>query len=106
MLKWASRWVGCWHPPTDTVEVIISLVRQGMAMLKLYPLHAVQGARDFLVAIGVIYAGVFPLSQTVASSGPGYGGEVGNQIFGGIMLIASRLGGSLNFALAGMLGEM
>ena len=42
----------------------------------------------------------------MASSGPGYGGEVGNQIFGGIMLIASLLWGSLNLALAGRLGDM
>ena len=75
-------------------------------MFKVYPFKPCKALDISLMAIGVIYAGVFTLAQIMASSGSGYGGEVGNQIFGGIMLIASLLWGSLKLALAGMLGEM
>ena len=71
----------------------------------MYPFKPCKALEISLLAIGVIYAGVFTLAQILASSGSGYGVEAGNQIFGVVMLIASLLRGSLNLALAGVLGE-
>merc|ERR1712050_176308 len=57
------------------------------------------------MCIGVICAGVFTIAQIMASSKKGHSSDASNQILGAVMCIASLLCGSLNLALAGVLGE-
>merc|ERR1712127_581530 len=55
--------------------------------------------------MGVVCAAVFTMAQIMASSASGHSSEAGNHILGVVMCIASLLCGSLNLALAGVLGE-
>jgi len=81
------------------------LSQQGLAMFGLYPFKTCKVLEISLMVIGVICAGVFTMAQIMASSASGHKSEAGNQILGVIMCIASLLCGSLNLALAGVLGE-
>jgi len=81
------------------------LSQQGLALFKLYPFKPCKMKEMGLMVIGVICAGVFTMAQIMASSASGHSKEAGNQILGVVMCIASLLCGSLNLALAGVLGE-
>merc|ERR1712137_1023421 len=81
------------------------LSQQGLALFNLYPFKPCKVLEISLMVIGVICAGVFTMAQIMASSASGHSSEAGNQILGVIMCIASLLCGSLNLALAGVLGE-
>merc|ERR1712127_931387 len=81
------------------------LSQQGLAMFNLYPFKPCKALEISLMVAGVICAGVFTLAQIMASSASGHSSEAGNQILGVAMCIASLLCGSLNLALAGVLGE-
>merc|ERR1712194_468860 len=81
------------------------LSQQGLALFNLYPFKPCKALEISLMVAGVICAGVFTLAQIMASSASGHSSEAGNQILGVAMCIASLLCGSLNLALAGVLGE-
>jgi len=81
------------------------LSQQGLALFKLYPFKPCRAKEISLMVIGVICAGVFTMAQIMASAANGSKSEAGNQILGVVMCIASLLCGSLNLALAGVLGE-
>merc|ERR1712244_86318 len=77
----------------------------GLAFFKLYPFKPCRILEISLMVVGVICAGVFTMAQIMASSASGHSSEAGNQILGVAMCVASLLCGSLNLALAGVLGE-
>jgi drug/metabolite transporter (DMT)-like permease len=81
------------------------LSQQCLALVDLYPFKPCRWKEISLMVIGVICAGVFTLAQIMASASSGHASEAGNQILGVVMCVASLLCGSLNLALAGVLGE-
>jgi len=81
------------------------LSQQGLSLVRLYPPKPCRWKEIALMVVGVICAGAFTLAQIMASSASGHKGDAGKQVLGVIMCILSLLCGSLNLALAGVLGE-
>jgi len=79
------------------------LSQQGLSLIKLYPYKPCKP-----LEIGLMMAGVFcACAFTVAKiKGGGKSHEGSNEVLGCIMCILSLLCGSVNLALAGVLGEM
>jgi len=75
---------------------------QCLAMCKLYPFKPCRPVEITLMAVGVICAGVFTMARL---AGEEKKDESKNMLLGVFMCIASLLSGSLNLALAGVLGE-
>mmetsp|Transcript_42322 Transcript_42322/g.94796 ORF Transcript_42322/g.94796 Transcript_42322/m.94796 type:complete len:467 (-) Transcript_42322:95-1495(-) len=80
------------------------LSQQGLAMFGLYPLKPWRFCEIFLMTLGVGCACAFTIAKIMGSEGSGKSGS--NMILGAIICILSLLCGSLNLALAGVLGEM
>jgi len=79
------------------------LSQQGLAVFGLYPFKPCNPKEIGLMCIGVICAGVFTMARILGSTEKGHSSS--NMILGVFMCIASLLCGSLNLALAGVLGE-
>jgi len=79
--------------------------QQALASCGLYPFKPCKALELMLMTIGVICAGVFTYARIKGSEASGHGGDAGNQVLGVVICIASLLCGSLNLALAGVLGE-
>jgi len=75
---------------------------QCLALCKLYPFKPCKPLEIMLMVIGVICAGVFTMARL---AGEEKKDESKNMLLGVFMCIASLLSGSLNLALAGVLGE-
>jgi drug/metabolite transporter (DMT)-like permease len=80
------------------------LSQQGMALCGYYELKPCRALEISLMVAGCVCAGAFTLAQILGSAARNQ--ETGNIILGVMMCIASLLCGSLNLALAGVLGEM
>merc|ERR1719297_154282 len=80
------------------------LSQQGLAFMGLYPLKPSKPLEIGLMVIGVLCACAFTITKINCSAGDIHQGS--NQFLGCIMCIASLLCGSVNLALAGVLGEM
>merc|ERR1719461_2463777 len=80
------------------------LSQQGLAFMGLYPLKPCKPLEIGLMVIGVLCACAFTITKINCSAGDVHQGS--NQFLGCIMCIASLLCGSVNLALAGVLGEM
>jgi len=78
------------------------LSQQGLAVVGLYPFKPCKFKEIALMTIGVICAGIFTWAKIMSSSKKS---ESSNMVLGVVMCIASLLCGSLNLALAGVLGE-
>jgi len=81
------------------------LSQQGLALVGLYPFKPCRAKEITLMIIGVICAGVFTMARLLGSQSEGGGSSSANMLLGVFMCIASLLCGSLNLALAGVLGE-
>merc|ERR1719499_970954 len=85
------------------------LSQQGLAMIDLYPFRPCKALEITLMFIGCGCAIVFTYAQIMGSQGAhgggGGGNSVANQILGVSVCALSLLCGSLNLALAGVLGE-
>merc|ERR1719433_2265840 len=80
------------------------LSQQGLALGGLYPLKPCKAMEISLMVAGVFCACAFTITKIRCSAGGVHQGS--NQVLGCIMCIASLLCGSVNLALAGVLGEM
>jgi len=80
------------------------LSQQGLALFKLYPFKPCKAMEISLMLAGVVCAAAFTVAKIMGSGGKGHSGS--NQVLGVVMCIASLLCGSVNLALAGVLGEM
>merc|ERR1719237_1059742 len=80
------------------------LSQQGLAFFKLYPFKPCKFLEIMLMVAGVFCACAFTVAKIMGSGGKNHEGS--NQVLGCIMCIASLLCGSVNLALAGVLGEM
>jgi len=78
------------------------LSQQGLAVFKLYPFKPCKVKEILLMVIGVICAGTFTCAKIMSSDKKS---DSKNIVLGVVMCIASLLCGSLNLALAGVLGE-
>merc|ERR1719382_1290240 len=74
-------------------------------MVKLYELKPCRPKEICLMVIGVVCAGVFTMARLLGSEASGHKSSSGNMLLGVFMCIMSLLCGSLNLALAGVLGE-
>jgi len=82
------------------------LSQQGLALVGLYPFKPCRIKEISLMVIGVICAGVFTMARILGEqSKGGKESSSASMILGVFMCIASLLCGSLNLALAGVLGE-
>mmetsp|Transcript_56130 Transcript_56130/g.142250 ORF Transcript_56130/g.142250 Transcript_56130/m.142250 type:complete len:503 (+) Transcript_56130:97-1605(+) len=82
------------------------LSSQALAVFKLYPFKPCKPKEIALMVVGVICAGVFTMANILSSKASGKADkDSSSMIMGVIMCIASLLCGSLNLALAGVLGE-
>uniref|UniRef100_A0A7S2IFD0 Sugar phosphate transporter domain-containing protein n=1 Tax=Zooxanthella nutricula TaxID=1333877 RepID=A0A7S2IFD0_9DINO len=79
------------------------LSQQGLALFNLYPFKPCRPKEIILMVIGVACAAVFTLARIMGSASQGKGSS--NMVLGVCMCVASLLCGSLNLALAGVLGE-
>merc|ERR1712151_299963 len=79
------------------------LSQQGLAVFGLYPRKACKPVEIGLMVLGVVCAGVFTMARILGSTSKGEGSS--NMILGVFVCVASLLCGSLNLALAGVLGE-
>eukprot|EP00928_Gymnodinium_smaydae_P047113 TRINITY_DN31428_c0_g1_i1.p1 TRINITY_DN31428_c0_g1~~TRINITY_DN31428_c0_g1_i1.p1 ORF type:complete len:453 (+),score=60.67 TRINITY_DN31428_c0_g1_i1:35-1360(+) len=79
------------------------LSQQGLAVFGLYPLKEWRWKEISLMVVGVLCAATFTLARIMGSSVEGHSSS--NMILGVIMCILSLLCGSLNLALAGVLGK-
>merc|ERR1719356_2111799 len=79
------------------------LSQQGLSLINLYPYKPCRPKEIILMVIGVACAAVFTLARI---KGGGKSHEGSNEVLGCIMCILSLLCGSVNLALAGVLGEM
>jgi len=79
------------------------LSQQGLAVFKLYPFKPCRPKEILLMIVGVACAGVFTMARIMGSASQGKGSS--NMVLGVCMCVASLLCGSLNLALAGVLGE-
>jgi len=83
------------------------LSQQGLSMMNLYPKKACKALEISLMVAGVFCACAFTWAKIMGSGGGHKGSsEAGRQIMGVIVCILSLLCGSVNLALAGVLGEM
>jgi len=80
------------------------LSQQGLAMMNLYTFKPCNGKEIALMFAGVVCAGAFTAAKIAGSAHDG--GSSSNAVLGVVICIASLLCGSLNLALAGVLGEM
>merc|ERR1719189_770168 len=80
------------------------LSQQGLALFHLYPFRPCKVLEIGLMVAGVFCASGFTVAKILGS--PGNNHEGSNEVLGCIMCIASLLCGSVNLALAGVLGEM
>merc|ERR1712032_859806 len=80
------------------------LSQQTLALFKLYPGKPCNKLEITLMVCGVLCAGAFTTAKIMGSSASHHSGS--NQVLGVVMCICSLLCGSLNLALAGVLGEM
>merc|ERR1719150_292805 len=80
------------------------LSQQGLALGGLYPLKPCKKLEISLMVAGVFCACAFTITKIRCSDQGVHQGS--NQVLGCIMCIASLLCGSVNLALAGVLGEM
>mmetsp|Transcript_31492 Transcript_31492/g.98927 ORF Transcript_31492/g.98927 Transcript_31492/m.98927 type:complete len:451 (-) Transcript_31492:64-1416(-) len=78
------------------------LSQQVLAMFKLYPFKPCVIKEISLMVIGVMCAGVFTMAKIMSNDKKK---ESENMILGCVVCLASLLCGSLNLALAGVLGE-
>jgi len=78
--------------------------QQTLALFKLYPFKPCKPLEISLMVCGVFCAGAFTTAKIMGSSTSHNSGS--NQVLGVIMCICSLLCGSVNLALAGVLGEM
>jgi len=76
--------------------------QQILSLFDLYPRKPCKPLEISLMVIGVLCAGAFTTAKIMGS---GHAKESGNMVLGCVMCIASLLCGSLNLALAGVLGE-
>uniref|UniRef100_A0A7S2IGQ5 Sugar phosphate transporter domain-containing protein n=1 Tax=Zooxanthella nutricula TaxID=1333877 RepID=A0A7S2IGQ5_9DINO len=79
------------------------LSQQGLALFNLYPFKPCRPKEIILMVIGVACAAVFTLARIMGSASQGKGSS--NMVLGVVVCVASLLCGSLNLALAGVLGE-
>jgi len=80
------------------------LSQQTLALFKLYPFKECKPFEVSLMVCGVFCAAAFTTAKIMGSSASHHSGS--NQVLGVIMCILSLLCGSVNLALAGVLGEM
>jgi len=80
------------------------LSQQGLAQFGLYTKKPCRVLEISLMVIGVICAGVFTMASIMASNKESKNGS-GSEVLGVITCLMSLLCGSLNLALAGVLGE-
>merc|ERR1719203_211605 len=80
------------------------LSQQGLAVIGLYPFKQCRVLEVSLMVAGVFCAAAFTVAKIMGAGKPG--SESSNMVLGVISCIASLLCGSLNLALAGVLGEM
>merc|ERR1712032_1375673 len=80
------------------------LSQQALSLFKLYPRKPCKLLEISLMVCGVFCAGAFTTAKIMGSSASHHSGS--NQVLGVAMCICSLLCGSVNLALAGVLGEM
>lgn len=80
------------------------LTEQMMSFCGLYPLKPCKVKEVVLMVLGVLCAGVFTWARIMGSAAQGRSSS--NMLLGATMCFAAMLCGSLNLALAGVLGEM
>merc|ERR1719362_1735145 len=80
------------------------LSQQGLSLVELYPRKPCKALEMALMVAGVFCAGLFTYAKIMGSGGAA-NKDAGNMVLGVVMCIASLLCGSLNLALAGVLGE-
>merc|ERR1712113_489670 len=80
------------------------LSQQGLAVMGLYPFKQCKVLEVSLMVAGVFCAAAFTVAKIMGAGKSGH--ESSNMVLGVIACIASLLCGSLNLALAGVLGEM
>jgi len=80
------------------------LSQQGLSLVELYPRKPCKALEMALMVTGVFCAGLFTYAKIMGSGGAA-NKDAGNMVLGVVMCIASLLCGSLNLALAGVLGE-
>lgn len=78
--------------------------QQGLAMFGLYPFKPCRIAEIGLMTLGVCFAALFTIAKIMGSAEKGHSSS--NMVLGVVICILSLLCGSLNLALAGVLGEM
>lgn len=78
------------------------LSSQCLALCKLYPFKPCRPLEIALMVVGVVCAGVFTMARI---AGEEKKTESSNMLLGVLMCIASLFSGSINLALAGVLGE-
>merc|ERR1719297_290614 len=79
------------------------LSQQGLSLINLYPYKPCKPLEIGLMVVGVFCACAFTVAKI---KGGGKSHEGSNEVLGCIMCILSLLCGSVNLALAGVLGEM
>merc|ERR1711874_564899 len=80
------------------------LSQRGLAVFGLYPFKTWKVLEISLMVAGVFCAAAFTVAKIMGSAKQGHSSS--NMVLGVFMCIASLLCGSLNLALAGVLGEM
>merc|ERR1719229_115340 len=80
------------------------LSQQGLAVIGLYPFKQCKILEVSLMVAGVFCAAAFTVAKIMGAGKAGH--ESSNMVLGVISCVASLLCGSLNLALAGVLGEM
>merc|ERR1719362_747233 len=80
------------------------LSQQGLSLVELYPRKPCKALEMALMVTGVFCAGLFTYAKIMGSGGAA-NKDASNMVLGVVMCIASLLCGSLNLALAGVLGE-
>lgn len=78
--------------------------QQGLAMFGLYPPKPCRAMEIGLMTLGVFFAALFTVAKIMGSAEHGHSSS--NMVLGVVICILSLLCGSLNLALAGVLGEM
>jgi len=86
----------------SSLQLTTFLSQQALSVIGLYPFKPCKFQEVALMTLGVFCAGVFTWAKIMSSSQES---ESSNMVLGVTMCIASLLCGSLNLALAGVLGE-
>jgi len=79
------------------------LSQQMLSLVNLYPKKPCNPAEVGLMTLGVVFAATFTAAKIMGSS---HGSSSSNMVLGVVICVISLLCGSLNLALAGVLGEM